>query len=245
MMRRDAFYDTLIDPLSYWSSKSAKEVQELMGPEAARMVEYDQCNPHHCYSLFQHTLHTVDMVGKNVMNLPYDLLRLVKVAAYFHDIGKPEVAKWKDGRMVFYNHPKVSRDISRDILTAMGYEEKELELISFWIAHHDDFISYCLPKGCQEEATSYGTEINQENIHKYLRKRRTKVQALTGYDEMQVWAGLLALCLADSSAQAKEVWMNGVLTMTREDKCNRILAIKALVEQEYGNAGLALRIDQL
>lgn len=58
------------------------------------MVDYDQRNPHHCYDLFLHVLHTVQFVGSNS---PTPLL----VAAFFHDIGKPYVAQEKQGRLVF------------------------------------------------------------------------------------------------------------------------------------------------
>lgn len=48
-------------------------------------------------------------------------------AAFFHDVGKVLTAKCKEGRLVFYGHAKESAMISRGILTAMGYENNEIE----------------------------------------------------------------------------------------------------------------------
>ena len=49
------------------------------------MVAFDQRNPHHCYDLFLHTMHTVAGIKETAP-------ALLRVAAFFHDIGKPIVA---------------------------------------------------------------------------------------------------------------------------------------------------------
>ena len=87
------------------------------------MVGYNQCNPHHCYDLFQHSLHAVERLSDEAGSL-------LRVAAFFHDIGKPDVAKKKDERLVFYGHAGKSAKIVKPILEKMGYSDKEiLEII--------------------------------------------------------------------------------------------------------------------
>lgn len=94
MIKKDVFEGTLKNPLEYWGTKDRNEVRELLGTEVAAMVGYNQRNPHHCYDLFMHILHTVD-------ELDDQFSILLKTAAFFHDIGKPEVATEKKDRLVF------------------------------------------------------------------------------------------------------------------------------------------------
>ena len=113
MMNREIFEESLNQPLQFWRLKSKNEVRALLGEEVAQMVDYDQRNPHHCYDLFLHALHTVQFVGSNS---PTPLL----VAAFFHDIGKPYVAQEKQGRLVFYGHAQKSAEIARPLLHSLG-----------------------------------------------------------------------------------------------------------------------------
>lgn len=65
MIKKDVFEGTLKNPLEYWGTKDRNEVRELLGTEVAAMVGYNQRNPHHCYDLFMHILHTVDELDTN------------------------------------------------------------------------------------------------------------------------------------------------------------------------------------
>lgn len=72
MMTRQEFEKILENPdgVLFWLSKSKDEVHDLMGVEVAEMVDYNQCNPHHCYDLFAHTVHTVENAQKNCLHYP-------------------------------------------------------------------------------------------------------------------------------------------------------------------------------
>ena len=48
----------------------------------------------------------------------------------------------KTGQQVFYGHAVHSVEVAKPILEKLGYSEDEISQISFYIAHHDDFISY-------------------------------------------------------------------------------------------------------
>ena len=114
MIDRIDFMMSLAQPFIFWGGKTKSEVQELLGDKVARMVGYDQRNPHHCYDLFMHSLHTVEF-------LPPESTVLLRTAAFFHDIGKLSTAMEKQGRLVFYGHAKRSAEIAADILQALGY----------------------------------------------------------------------------------------------------------------------------
>jgi tRNA nucleotidyltransferase (CCA-adding enzyme) len=57
------------------------QVVEVILPEIGPLVGFDQHNRHHCYDVWEHTLHVLDAVE------PVPVLRC---AALFHDMGKPE-----------------------------------------------------------------------------------------------------------------------------------------------------------
>ena len=128
MMKRDEFEAALSNPLSFWLSKFKDEVCDLIDPKAGDMVGFDQRNPHHCYVLFKHSLHTAD----GIENTAPVLLR---AAAFFHDIGKPVVAMEKQGRLVFYGHAQRSADMVPMMLEKMGYTAEEIKEICFYIKH--------------------------------------------------------------------------------------------------------------
>jgi putative nucleotidyltransferase with HDIG domain len=130
------------DIVEYYSSKTKEELEKEFSTKVAKMVGFEQKNAHHCYDLWHHTLHTVKSV--NTEGLSKADATLLKVAAFFHDIGKPDVVGYnpKTQQQNFFNHAIHSVDIAKDILTKIGYSSEEIQRISFYIAHHDDFISY-------------------------------------------------------------------------------------------------------
>ncbi len=127
------------DLKSFLLNSSKEAIQKAFGEEVANMKDYDQNNPNHQYNLFEHTIEVMEAIPKEkYLSEDYKTL---KIAAFFHDIGKPEVAKEKDGKTVYYNHAEKSKEISAEILQKMGYTENEIQRILFFIQHHDDFIN--------------------------------------------------------------------------------------------------------
>ena len=132
-MKRIEFEDSLQNSVHCWRERSSVDVGKTLGNAVKNMVAFEQRNPHHCYDLFNHSLHTVDGIENTAP-------ALLRVAAFFHDIGKPVVAMEKQGRLVFYGHAQKSAEISAPILADLGYAPDEIDEICFYIAHHDDFV---------------------------------------------------------------------------------------------------------
>ena len=105
--------------------KSSEELKEMLGDEFAVMKDYAQNNPHHCYNLLEHTVRTA--AGMDCSGLSDEDAVQLRVAALFHDIGKPVVALQKNGKTVFYNHGKESRKIAEKRLPESGIEGSELK----------------------------------------------------------------------------------------------------------------------
>ena len=141
---RQQFEDSLMreDVVEYYLSKTPEEIQQELGPQVSRMIGFEQKNSHHCYDLWEHTLRTVEGIKPD--GLTEEQFKKIRVAAFFHDIGKPDVSTYnpKTEQQVFYGHALHSADVAKPVLESLGYDEEEIKQLCFYIAHHDDFISY-------------------------------------------------------------------------------------------------------
>ncbi len=203
--------------------KSKNEVRALLGEEVAQMVDYDQRNPHHCYDLFLHVLHTVQFVGSNS-------LTPLLIATFFHDIGKPYVAQEKQGRLVFYGHAQKSAEIARPLLHSLGYTRLQTDHICFYISHHDDFISWVLPAESYDRENPYLIEITVDNVTTHIEKVAAGNESLLNIKSYELWSDLLLLCQADVSAQTEFVYRDGVLVDSRKLKLKKVDSIRTALE---------------
>lgn len=193
------------DLVSYLLGLSKSELAENFGSDCAKMKDFNQRNPHHCYTLFEHCVRACGLI-----KMESEMDFLLKTAALFHDIGKPMVAKEKQGRFVFYGHAQKSAAIMQPILPKMGFTQEECDYILFWIEHHDDFIPY---KDDPEKCFYGCVMINEENMSKYLLKLE-----LSDINQTDMIQRLLQLCFADISSQSEEVYSNGMLINSKSEK---------------------------
>lgn len=225
MIDKITFEKTMIEPMNFWGNKSKEEVRELLGEQVSIMVNYNQRNPHHCFDLFQHSLHTV-------ANLGDDASVDIRIAAFFHDIGKPHVAKEKDGRLVFYGHAKKSAEIARKLLRELRYDAVAIARISFFIEHHDDFISWVLPTELYDRKNPHLVEITPYNVISHIVKADVDSHIL-GYSGVHdIWAELVALCKADSGAQSEIVYKGEIIVDSREHKLKKLIAIEDIIRDD-------------
>lgn len=234
MMARQEFEKILENPDSvlFWLSKSKGEVCNLMGEEVAEMVDYNQCNPHHCYDLFAHTVHTVKNVQKRLSSLSINE-PLLLVAVFFHDIGKVQTAKFKENRLVFYGHAQKSSEIARIVLNQMGYEKDEIEHICFYISHHNDFISYVLPDEDYNLNNPYLTEITANNVKEHKIQVESMYNLGCTWNWKKVWFNLIILCYADAEAQSSKVYSGNTVIDSMQHKKNKVAAIESVFVSIY------------
>lgn len=115
-------------------------------PSVYMMFGYNQQNSYHQYDLWEHSLHTVINLPRN---LDDDMLYL---AALLHDIGKPECqcksGREEDTNMHYYGHPIKSMEIVRDevipCLEAAGVElsEDDKKRLLYYVEYHDYRMSH-------------------------------------------------------------------------------------------------------
>lgn len=220
MMTREGFEHSLTNPLFYWSNKTKEEVGFLLGEDAAAMVDYDQRNPHHCYDLFNHILHTVDALNGKA----YPELR---AAAFFHDIGKPYVAMEKQERLVFYGHAAKSAEIAGHIIAKLGYNAQECKLICFYIEHHDDFINWVLPEENYDHSNPHLTPITKRNLSAHIQCYDGIIEEIG--KSIDVWRELIRLCEADADSQAWYVYRDGKCIDSKAHKLRKLERIHSLL----------------
>ena len=98
-------------------------------PEFDRMMETPQNNPHHIYSVGDHTIHAVETIAPN------PILRLTML---LHDIAKPETRSTdENGIDHFYDHNEAGAVLSKTILRRLKFDNQTTQMVTTLIAHHD------------------------------------------------------------------------------------------------------------
>jgi hypothetical protein len=124
--------------------KYRDEILDLI-PKAKIMMDFDQQNRAHQYDLWEHSLHVVTGLPKDIDD------NMVYLAALLHDIGKPDCQIYdeKDGKvnMHYYGHPVKSMEITRDdiipglITKGETLTEDEQRRLLYYVEYHDDRVS--------------------------------------------------------------------------------------------------------
>lgn len=97
-------------------------------PEIKFMIGFLHHHPHHHLDVWEHTLLALKLSEKD-----FDF----RLCLLLHDIGKPFSYQEDEGIRHFKNHPKVSTEISRNILKRLGFDDDYIEYICYLILHHD------------------------------------------------------------------------------------------------------------
>lgn len=215
------------DPISIMSL-SETELINFFGKEFALMQGYSQNNPHHCYDLLEHTVKTVSEIDFDGLS-PEEAFEL-KVAALYHDIGKPVVAFEKNGRTVFYNHAAESKRIAHKLLQSLDIDKSSLMRILFYIEHHDDFISFKSKIEMKEDKNPFIKPITIKTV--YLKIQGVQKKAVIDGDyvpSIKDYELLIRLCMADARAQNSVVYQDNVVIDSLELKLSRLTKIKKCI----------------
>ncbi len=98
-------------------------------PEFDRMMETVQHNPHHQYTVGEHTVHAICNIAPN------PVLRLTML---LHDVGKPVMKTTdEDGIDHFKGHDRVGAEMATEILRRLKFDNKTTRMVSTLIKHHD------------------------------------------------------------------------------------------------------------
>jgi tRNA nucleotidyltransferase (CCA-adding enzyme) len=85
-------------------------------------------NEFHAYDVYWHSLHTCDAVpaGKP----------LLKLAALLHDIGKPSTLEDRQGRITFYNHQHVGKEMVWEMMSRLKFSNADKDYVMNLVDNH-------------------------------------------------------------------------------------------------------------
>jgi len=108
--------------------RNNKEIIKMI-PELSICKNFNQNNIWHIYDVFEHILHVVDGVPNNL---------ILRMAALFHDIGKPFVYKEDENKVGhFYGHWDKSNEIFCEFAEKYGLDKDIKNKVSNLILYHD------------------------------------------------------------------------------------------------------------
>jgi len=96
-------------------------------------LEQDPVHRHK--DVLAHTLAVVDKTGSD---------RLLRLAALFHDVGKPKTRAFVDGGVTFHHHEVVGARMTRQRMQALRYPNDEVEVVTELVNLHLRFHTYRL-----------------------------------------------------------------------------------------------------
>lgn len=133
-------------------------------PPLAKMFDFPQNNPHHCFDVWRHTVCAVEHISPTV------LLRLTML---FHDCGKPDC--WsRDERGIdhFYDHAKRSVALTAEMLDKLRCDNRTKEQVLYLVRWHD----LPLPQ-TEREGRRFLRRMGEEGAHQSLEIHRADATA--------------------------------------------------------------------
>ncbi len=106
---------------------------EFLPELPALRLEQDPVHRHK--DVLAHTLAVVDKTSRD---------RLLRLAALFHDVGKPRTRKFEDGGVTFHNHDLVGARMTRRRMEALRYPNDEVDVVARLVELHLRFHTYAL-----------------------------------------------------------------------------------------------------
>lgn len=114
---------------------------QIVLPEFDRMLAQEQNNPHHIYTVGEHSLHSVLLLNeeyKNVSDYDRKLHSILAWTMLLHDVGKPDCYSVdEEGIGHFYAHAKKSAEIAKKILKRLRFDNYTIDIATRLIAWHD------------------------------------------------------------------------------------------------------------
>lgn len=105
------------------------DVVAVFLPELARCVGFEQNTKYHCYDVFEHTLHALNLYKGD------DLL--INLGVLLHDIGKPLCYTEDEQGGHFKGHAPVGVEITREVLGRLRFDNETVRRMELLVEWHD------------------------------------------------------------------------------------------------------------
>lgn len=98
-------------------------------PEFDRAMQTAQNHKHHCYSVGEHILHSIEEIEAEPV---------LRIAMLLHDIGKPDSLTVDEAGIThFHGHPVLGESMARDILRRLKFDNDTIDKVCRLVRFHD------------------------------------------------------------------------------------------------------------
>lgn len=137
-------------------------------PEFDDAMETIQNNPHHCYNVGEHILHSLTNVRKD---------KVLRLAMLFHDLGKARTRTTDEkGIDHFYGHVEESAKIADDIMKRLRFDNDTRHKVVKLVKYHDLDMALT-PKGVRKAIV----KLSEELFPLLLQVQRADIMAQSMY----------------------------------------------------------------
>ncbi|MDE6851479.1 MAG: HD domain-containing protein [Lachnospiraceae bacterium] len=180
-----------VEIMKLLTSKDAGQIREAYAtrmtavflPELDRMLETDQCNPHHIYTVGEHSIRGVEWMNRffgdkagnwddsfippevemTVQRLTAECTgkqrQILCLAMLLHDVAKPEcMTVDEEGIGHFYGHPGKGSHLASQIMQRLTFDRETMDTVSRLIACHDRQIPP-VSKSVRKAASQIGRDL--------------------------------------------------------------------------------------
>ena len=120
-------------------------------------------NKHHIYDCYEHYLRSLDYAAQKNFN------KHVRLAALFHDIGKPKTKRGKGLEATFYSHEIEGAKMTKQILKRLKFSQKDIKKITKLVRYH--LFYYHPDEVGQSSVRKLVRNVGLENIEELIQLR--------------------------------------------------------------------------
>lgn len=143
-------------------------ITKVILPEFDAMMETEQENPHHMYSVGEHTLKAIEMIRAD---------KVLRLTMLFHDIAKPMMKTMdENGRAHFKMHDIKGVEMTKEILRRLKFDNDTLHKVTKLVQYHD----YRMPAEPKNVRRAMN-KISEELFPYYLEVREADTRAQSAY----------------------------------------------------------------
>jgi len=144
---------------------------KIILPEFDAAMQTAQNNPHHCYSVGKHIVHTMMSVSDD---------RILRITMLLHDLGKP-LTKETDANGIdhFHGHAQVGAKMADAILKRLRFDNDTIKTVTKLVEFHDYGITVVPTETIVRRAVN---KIGEDLFPLFLEIRRADILGQSTYD---------------------------------------------------------------
>ena len=161
---RDEFAKIIMSPRAAAGIITLEEMDLLryILPELREGLGVPQ-NKHHIYTVFEHSVRSLDYAAKSGYDLP------VRLAALLHDIGKPKTKGGEGPDATFYSHEMVGAKMAARALERLRFSKEVIERVYHLVRYH--MFYYNVDEVSAAGVRRFLNRVGPENVDDLLKVR--------------------------------------------------------------------------